>query len=97
METKEERKIDETQNIEPDENTIVYDVSERMSNEREFLKRIIPSLTANKKVVIQDKFHVENVTSTMIRYVIFNSKKLLILILTRFESRGNCLYEVQEA
>jgi len=70
--------VDENQNLKTDENTEVYDISERPLNERELFKKILPIVSNNKKVIIQNKNKIENVISSMIRYVIFNSKLYLL-------------------
>lgn len=72
--------LEENQNLQTDENTEVYDISERPLNEKEFFKKILPIVCNNKKVVIQNKNKIENVVSSMIRYVIFNSTIYLIII-----------------
>jgi len=51
----------------------VIEYTERSTNEREFLRTISPLLTLGKKIVVQNKFSVENFKSTIIRYVAFNS------------------------
>jgi hypothetical protein len=70
-----DKTIDETQNVSGEENTIYYDLSERITNEREFFKKILISLSNEKKIIVQNKYHVENLSSTptLIRYVAFNS------------------------
>ena len=71
-----DRVVEESQNIKPDDTTIVYDMADRPNNEREFLKKLLPALSQNKKVVVQNKYAIENVHSTLIRFVVFNSKNI---------------------
>lgn len=47
-------------------------------NDREFFRRVLPDLTSGKKVIVQNKFSVKNATSTLIRYVAYNSIDSLI-------------------
>jgi hypothetical protein len=68
--------VDEEQNVQQEENVIVVDFNDRPSNEREFFKRILNAVANGKKVVVQNKYQIENLptTSSIIRYVAFNSK-----------------------
>lgn len=66
-------KIDESQNITEDENTILIDNRDRPLIEREFFKKILISLSSGKKVVVQNKYAMEGVHSTLVRYVVLNS------------------------
>lgn len=68
--------IDESQNLNEDENTIVMDSKSRPAVDREFFKKILISLSANKKIIVQDVNRKENFYSTVIRLVAFNSKFL---------------------
>ncbi len=85
-----DKKVDPTQNLISDDNTIVYDYKERLSHEKELLKRLIPTLKNNKKVIFQNPNAIENVNSTMIRYVIYNGN--LYFFIFRLEFRWKCLY-----
>lgn len=73
--------IDESQNINEDENTIVMDSKSRPTFDREFFKKILVSLAANKKIVVQDVSRKEAFYSTVIRLVAFNSKFYWVIFL----------------
>ena len=68
--------IDESQNIKSNEidGVLVYDHTDRPNSEREFIKRIFLSVSSGKKIIVQNKYFVDNITSILIRYVAYNSK-----------------------
>jgi hypothetical protein len=65
--------IDESQNKITNENELVIDCVSR-KNDREFFQKILPHLKDNKKIIIQNSYKVENVKSTLARYVVVNGK-----------------------
>jgi len=84
---KEKTEVDESQNLENDPHlTWVIDSSERPFNERDFYKMVIGAIQIHsvKKVIFQNKKKVDNPKSTLIKYVVFNSKDYLANILIRY-------------
>jgi len=72
----ENKEVDESQNSVTDDNQFILDASERPFIEREFYKLVIATIENYNlhKVVFQNKNKVINPVSTMVKYVIFNSK-----------------------
>ena len=85
-----DKTIVESQNVETDENTTVLDYTDRLMNEKEFLKRIVGPNQNSKKIVIQNKYFVENAFSSLIRYVAVSSNFIFyLLIFFSFHTRWN--------
>ena len=70
--------IDETQNLTTSEDNKVHviDSENRPFSDKEFYRMVINAIKTHqaKKVVFQTKKKLENVRSTVIKYVVFNSK-----------------------
>lgn len=52
---------------------IIANYDTKISNEKEFLKRLIPGLQqSNKKFVLENKNPIKDISSTVMRFVAFN-------------------------
>jgi hypothetical protein len=60
-------------NLVTNDNVIVIDLTDKPNLEREWFRKIIPTLSQGKKIVVQNKNKVENATFNLIRFVAFNS------------------------
>ena len=73
-ETIKSQEIDEENIYANSENVEVYEVSEKPTVEREWLRKITSDLIANKTVLVYNKNKVENFAHNLIRFIGFNSK-----------------------
>jgi hypothetical protein len=72
--------VEEAQNIKSSESTTVFEIQDRPNRDKELIKRILPYLSMGKKIIIQNPKYIENPTSLLVRYVVYNSKILFLIL-----------------